>query len=862
MIWEIITMSKISLPKYEELKKLLLVNAGISNILPSECRALSDRVYKKNGNRISETTFKRIYGFAYSKYSPSLFTLNVLARFCNYKGWDDFCEKQDQKAISGPAKELNWLLIQHSANKITSFTLQALKNKSGIPYNQTIDREFIDAHFDEFITSGRIGTILAAPAGYGKTIALCQWIEKKLAVDALNDVNDIILLFSSNAIMSALVSGRDIHDWMLALLGHHTDNDLNVLLDSKQRGLNKFYLIIDGFDDHMFKSDHFKIIMNQLIDVFSFYQNYDWFKLVLTTRTATWINNRHEFEIAQDSWYTGFKNADQCINVPLFSLQEIKLLCQQIKPGTERFLSHNVVENFNHPLYFQFYYQQHKDNFLQHSIDHLSLYETISTFILRKVYLGQHSAEKMLLINGLVGELDVKNNNHQINRLKISNLLKKYPHAYQELLSVGFVREINESSNYQLNTYVVFGNDQFMEHSIAKTLLYDNGNLLDNDLIKKIDELFAANPRKVNVLKWCMIHAIKTGQLKNIENIIEAHLSTNEKSEIITFLGEVLESEHSSTTRNDSLVQYFKHSFSEKLFDYFFGLELINSAYKKFLQVLLKFELSNKKKILIHTTLAIIATIQLDLNELEISLAKLKIFAKAEFEIFPINPLNCLDAIYYHLKYGIIKTEAMTDLTRLLFNATGHLPDFKKSAANDMLFLLGLHTLLLSNNPHKTLRFIKFMDRNYRSDTSYDYASQYGFFAKIIEANSYFELGELAKVSSIYNDISSAHKKGNNVFTPYMKMLFHSLKIKALINTSKDNQIANELKQVNNIAGQFGYKLSNMYVLSILLKSPTLQNSSPELYKQISYDFNKIMRENNLNPKLFLQNSIIKNRRS
>src|ERR1700748_1952389 len=135
-------MSKISLPKYEELKKLLLVNAGINNILPSECRALSDRVYKKNGNRISETTFKRIYGFAYSKYSPSLFTLNVLARFCNYKSWDDFCEKQDQKALSSPTKELNWRLIQQSANKITSFTLQALKNKSGIPYNQTIDREF------------------------------------------------------------------------------------------------------------------------------------------------------------------------------------------------------------------------------------------------------------------------------------------------------------------------------------------------------------------------------------------------------------------------------------------------------------------------------------------------------------------------------------------------------------------------------------------------------------------------------------------------------------------------------------------------------------------------------------------------
>lgn len=851
-------MSKISLPKYEELKRLLLINVGINNILPSDCRALSDRVYKKNGNRISETTFKRIFGFAYSKYSPSLFTLDVLARFCNYKSWDDFCEKQDQKAISGATEELNWRLIQQSAHKITGFTLQALKNKSGIPYSQTIDREFIDYHLDEFIASGRTGTVLAAPAGYGKTIALCQWIDKKLAVDALNEVNDIVLFFSSNAIMSVLVSGRDIHDWILALLGHHIDNNINVLLDIKQRGTNNFYLIIDGLDDHMFKGDHFRIMMNQIIDILSFYQNQGWFKLILTTRTATWINNRHEFEIIENSWYTGFKKESNCINVPLFSLQEIKQLCYQIKPGVDDFISLNVVENFNHPLYFQFYYQQHKDNFLQHNVDHLSFYETISTFILKKVYLGQFSTEKMLLIKGLVDELDIKNDNYQIDKLKITALLKKYPHAYQELLGVGFIREINASNNYQFNTYIVFGNDEFMEHSIAKTLLYNNGNLLDSDLVKNINELLSLNTRKVNVIKWCMIHAIKTGQLKNIESITEAHLSMNEKSEIITFLGEVLESEHSSTTRNDALILYFKHSFSEKLFDYFFGLELINSDYKKFLLVLLKFELSNKKKILIHTTLAIIATIQLDLNELEISLTKLKAFSKAEFETFAVNPLNCLDAIYYHLKYGIIKTEAMTDLTKLYFNTTSELVNLKKSASNDMLFLLGLHTLLLSNNPRKLLRFVRFLDKNYGEDVSENYPSQYNFFIKIIEANSYFELGELPRVMDIYNSISLDYKKNSNLLTPYMKILFYSLKIKTMVNTPKENQIAAEMKQINNIVAQFGYKFSKMYALSILLKSPTLQNASPELHKQINYDFNKINRECNLNPKLFLQTINIK----
>jgi hypothetical protein len=849
-------MSKISLPKYEELKKITLVNAGIANMLPAECRALSDRVYKKTGNRISETTFKRIYGFAYSKYSPSLFTLNVLARYCNYKSWEDFSLKQEKKIINvDNNKNINWQLLQQSANKITEFTLQALKNKSGIPYNQTIDREFIDYHFEEFLNSGATATILAAPAGYGKTIALCQWIEKKIAIDDLNDCNDIILLFSSNAIMSVLVSGRDIHDWMLALLGYNTDDDLNVLLDIEQRGGNKFYLIIDGLDEMMFKGDNFKTILNQLVDIFSFYQLHDWFKLIITSRTATWINNKHELEIGNNTWYTGFKDSNS-INVPLFSFDEIKTLSHKIKPGAENSIAINVAENFNHPLYFQFFYQQHRDNFSLSNADHLCFYDTISTFIYNKVYLGHYSSEKILLIKALVEELDIENDIYQINKLRISNIIKKYTHAYQELLSIGFVREINESNNYQYNNYLVFGNENYLEHSMAKTMLFNNGNLLDVDLVKEINTKFGHNSHKLNVLKWCIIHAIKSGQLKSIEYVTDVSLSTNEKSDLITFLGEVLQSEYSSSNRNEALMQYFKHSVSEKLFDYFFGLELINSDYKKFLHVLLKFELSNRKKILVYTTLAIIATIQLDLNELEADLSKLKAFPKAEYESFPVNPLNCLDAIYYHLKYGIIKTEALADLTKLYFNpeyATG----LKVTAANDMLYLLGLHTLLLGNNPRKVIRFVHFLKKHYRDDVCGENTLQYGFFIKTLAANAYFELGGNEKVADLYYLISASYKKSDDLLTPYMKIVFHSLKIKTLVNTPKDNLITGEMKNINGITGKYGYKFSKLYISSIILKSPALNESAPEFYKQVNYEFNKLIRECGLNPKVFLQTIVV-----
>jgi len=129
------------------------------------------------------------------------------------------------------------------------------------------------------------------------------------------------------------------------LLGYSTDNDINVLLDIKQRKNNKFYLIVDGFDEFMFKNEQFKIILNQLIDIFSLYQSHDWFKLILTTRSATWINNKQTIEIGNGTWFTGVAT-DSYTNVPLFNAEEIKKLCHKINPAAQHSISVEVARKF------------------------------------------------------------------------------------------------------------------------------------------------------------------------------------------------------------------------------------------------------------------------------------------------------------------------------------------------------------------------------------------------------------------------------------------------------------------------------------------------------------------------------------
>jgi hypothetical protein len=84
-------MSPINSPFYFEiLKGKVLEVAGLKHISAADCKALSVLCFRKTHRYLSETTIKRIYGFAQTGFAPSAFTKNVLAVFCGYNGWHDF----------------------------------------------------------------------------------------------------------------------------------------------------------------------------------------------------------------------------------------------------------------------------------------------------------------------------------------------------------------------------------------------------------------------------------------------------------------------------------------------------------------------------------------------------------------------------------------------------------------------------------------------------------------------------------------------------------------------------------------------------------------------------------------------------
>ena len=80
-------------PEIIELIKEVECAVGHKVSTPTDFNNLSDCIFEKTKETLSPTTLKRIWGYIDGYESVRYNTLSVLARYIDYKDWDDFCIK-------------------------------------------------------------------------------------------------------------------------------------------------------------------------------------------------------------------------------------------------------------------------------------------------------------------------------------------------------------------------------------------------------------------------------------------------------------------------------------------------------------------------------------------------------------------------------------------------------------------------------------------------------------------------------------------------------------------------------------------------------------------------------------------------
>ncbi|NCD68732.1 NACHT domain-containing protein [Mucilaginibacter agri] len=836
----------------ENLKQCLLDTAGITSVTPSIFRDLSLQIYKSTKKQVSDSTLKRIFGFAAYTFQPSLYTLNVLAEFCGFVSWNEFCSKNKQKEhAAGKATELPTESdVIYKASEISQHTLQALKNKSGIPFSLTIPRDFLDEHLEIFLHTEYPLTILTASAGYGKTIGLCHWVEEQLNFNR-KEANGNMIVFLSGKVLNRISNQEDLHHWLLALLGIPMGNITLAENFQQQIKQHKFYLIIDSFDANSFNQEQLDTLFSMLSDVISIYQGNPNFKIILTMRSASWLNLKRELQMQNklDDCFLGFM-ADQNeeSNVSPFNGHEIQLISNKIKPGIK--LAHmdsELVSLFGYPLFFQYYYQKHPKNFALNELDIFSTYEVIYNYILDKIYTGRYCTEKVLLIHLFVNNGKFRKNKFCIDKLKVYEELKNYSAAYQDLISIGIVREVNFSDESGYTECIEFVHDRILTYCIAAKLIYDNNEVFDEKLIDAISVKLNCKFR-LWILKWCIYIALKNKEYGIFDALPRIELVALEKARLIKFLSKVIEQGFFNKAEDDMDVLPFDIT-RPHLFDYFLGLELISPEYTDALQSLLKLNLQDTSKIWIHTSIGISHVIGLNSEGLENSIASLKRFPTEAFSTFNINPLNCLETLYYYLKYNVVKKEALAEITHFMFNPPYGRKQLYQLGSNYVLNLLALHTLSVAGSPNKVLRFIKVLHNIHHQNDHF--VPEYHFFLLINKAHIYVDLGKVDEGASIYDLLMMDFRDDESKFTPYMRVCLENLAAHLSSYINKPQQITNAVERLASHMETSPYKVQQINTLVYYLTADKADQKSPA-HKTLYFRLIKLMRSNGFNPKSFV----------
>lgn len=810
---------------YQQLKQLVLDKAGLTTITPSDCKSLSLAIAKTTKNQISDTTLKRIYGFALSSSLPSHYTLNLLAIYCGYVSWDDFCDRHSKKTATPPGTvDVKVDTLFDTITKTTYKTLQALKNKSVIPYNLTIEREFINEHLDLFMEGEYKATVLASPAGYGKTVALCHWVERRLN-ENLAGKNDDQILFLNGKVLAGLSPGVTIVDWMLALMGMPSGGNLEILKDHVI-GASNFYLIIDEFDTTVFKPEQLDLLFNILLDLIGFGSALPQFKVILTMRTASWmpIHKRLQINNRLHDWFLGF--VDEAYvekNVPLLTTSEIRALCRHINPcvNVPEYLHPEVAAFFSYPLFFQYYYQKNHTDFFLDELDHFRIYEVISSYCYDKLYTGRFSTEKVLLIKNLLQLGSYLNGVFLIDKLKAYDQIKAYRDAYLDLLNIGFLREYNRSGEIQYEECIEFPNKRLFAALMARKLTHDAGGF--NEQLCIILTSTVPVEYRLYILKWCIFNAVKIDQYEIFAHLDKVDLSASDKAKLVSFLSSLIKRNFllPSELRNEANIFDNKR---KDIFHYFFGFELLSAEYEQALKDLLKVNLGDNLKIWVNTCLGINGIVQLNPEAIENSIRALKQFPDEAYELFDINPLYCIETIYHYFKTGSVNKKALMQITDFMFRDNNQINVNRTIGSNKILYLLALSTLYLAGNYKKSIRFIsklKQLDKmSAQSDPSFN------FFLDIGLSQIYIVNGKAEQGMLIYQKLTDDYKAGHQNYTPYMRTLLDYLSVVVLGWVTNNERGKRVIENAAYSTDKPTYPLMEINLISTYLQSQNFDRST------------------------------------
>lgn len=652
----------------DELKSKILLKMGYNVLSPSDCKVISLAIQKEVNKTVSETTLKRLFGFANITSQFSKFTLNTLKEFIEHG-------ELEQERCS----QLNEI-VKIQAQKITQTTLKNIKSRSAVPYELTIARKFSNLDFDFFYKSEFSYTVFIAQPGYGKSILLSH-----LLADLIEDPDyqqDFLCFIEAKYVFNP-DQNISLSDEIAKQLGIPEECDFFDHFNQQfEKQGKKFVLFLDGFSElDRFIGANIRVF-DRILEFISGIEQRKGIKLVLSMRPTIWNRFferiRHAYFLKR-KWFPGsYYYQDHNGNIPPLSEKELAIIIEKMNPGEFQNLSTELKSQLKFPYQIQWYHRLKEQYPSFNSYTNTTFFEIIDLYVNEKIYKSINVTEKVYLCTQVIKLTNYNKPSDRVPKSKLMQFISSYKGIYEELIVDGILIEEKQIQHNFATEYIRFLHPHIFEYFLFKEILGMHQQQVDTKFFTYIQQEFAGHQARFQLLQWAIRQTILTGNLQEIESLFTLNLSIYEQNYLIYFIGESLSYRCIDTPQLREQIHF--HQIHDVLMKQLVHFDFVDSCYKNAINCLIETVDTPQNEKIYHTLLAIIDTLSLNIEQIKYRLEKLKTIEPISIQA-TFNPVNSLELIYFKLtdqkvQDHDIKLVQFTDLKYLQESLHKHNEDF------------------------------------------------------------------------------------------------------------------------------------------------------------------------------------------
>ncbi|ADY54222.1 hypothetical protein Pedsa_3693 [Pseudopedobacter saltans DSM 12145] len=660
------------------LKKQILEKSSITVPTPADCKRIAYLISQAVNKNISETTIKRLFGFAKTTHNFSKYTLTALQEFIGETRFYHLEEESEGLNIDKKIK-----LLKTESENLTLKTLNNIKSKSTIKYSYTTRREFCEREFNYFYKKDYFFCSYVAQAGYGKSIMLANLVENFFLKEDAVFKDDMLWFFNPHMLLDLESHEYNIDSWLNAHIKQIVPEGFISFCDQSAELLNgKVVFIIDGLDDVTLKKDSFNKLINSLADFIFSNSRHTWLKVVISMRNIGWLNFyekiRHSAYI-KSKWYSGnYSSGEEFTNMPPLTDKEIDNVISNFSIDASS-INPKTKLQLRTPFYLRFFHELLGTENDETYFTDLTYYELISKYVHLKINLSAHYTEKIILLKKLIAVATKAQKGNAVEKTELLTDIVTFKDAYEELLLHGVLVEEKHYGGVLPVEIIRFQQVHVFEYFLFIETLDKHQRQVDSTYLKYIDDHYENSPLGLKLLQWTVRYVVINDQSESLTKLIRHEIPIAEKKYFLFFIAEMLESREKNR-------QLFYSDFNHKevhaaFLSQLLGFDFTDFYYKNTLKSLFKTTQSVEQRFLYQSLLGYVYFFELKIDQLKAVVDELNalinhndIFENKQIETFELmldylsgnteNAERIIDfvadkAVLDHVKPGSLDTKAV-----------------------------------------------------------------------------------------------------------------------------------------------------------------------------------------------------------